>query len=992
MSGTFNDRNALWRLQEAATSFAADNPHSNNLANALSGVAFNTGANNLHPADRRGLSYIISTLQNSVPGMGTPVADFVAMNRALISGALPVTITGADGSSTVSNSYGTGNVSVAAAASIMRTFEDSMRTAAGTVDIGRTRGVSHNLRTNLLTHLVQQRGIQENDFRSFNLSEDRTADALSRKISLMSNKYDVEESSLKDLKKVRDAMRYLENNSNLRKSITGKEITEFDDVELSNALAGKFDDATIRQTLSQVRGNNKVFQAQTKQLNRELKEAYDAVADNVKELSHLFGTESLEELKNYAKGTGISNFLDKTKAHEVRAQMRDIAVTAAITGRSAQEVAVERVNIAAGMSAMYGGRAPSSGLIDVVQNAGIAASRAKESGVFTREASQAAATRSIANMQNLYGDAIVATGIFKEQEKIGGVTQEQRDEYNRLYAEMQNAKTPDDRRRAAVRLGAWARRNWGNTAMDSAEMRAKMLATYSEDFQDMHVESLISGNMETHARNIAKENGLTDAEMEKFKSVGTDIVKMFGNDEFAREKFLKAINDGQLDSAKNMLMQGGMDSAKASALISDVRSFGQGRLSSMLNPMLDASAWVQQIQGTHLSGARKTKFLTELLNKKEIGYKDNASAIESFMAGMLEEGGFTQQGILDASIANAMLKSNGDADAVKANLAALGLDAMHIGTVDAESGKFIVSDPEQRKLLMSKLGIESEEEFNKLLSDPERYVKRLESAGFMISSTKDGKQLIAASREAVDEKTKAMTAAVDNDDVRALQAVLKDGAGEVMVREGTDGSYSAKVHISGLTDASKEGVSATEAINLMAKSNKYLPKLMQMADSGSATASKAVHELLKRSANTSLDSDALGALKKDEEITANEYMAAAEADYGTRVDALLQKDFSLQKQMLIEAGMAQVDADGNLRLTQDIKGLNLTANSIIEEDTIESRINQSGGAARRKHMEAVMETTRAIRGDSNTEAPNKNQMSLAVDYLRQINDKLPIRS
>jgi hypothetical protein len=96
--------------------------------------------------------------------------------------------------------------------------------------------------------------------------------------------------------------------------------------------------------------------------------------------------------------------------------------------------------------------------------------------------------------------------------------------------------------------------------------------------------------------------------------------------------------------------------------------------------------------------------------------------------------------------------------------------------------------------------------------------------------------------------------------------------------------------------------------------------------------------------------------------------------------------------MLIEAGMAQVDADGNLKLTQDIKGLSLKTGDIIDEDTIESRINQSGGAARRKHMEAVMETTGAIRGDSNAEAPNKNQMSLAVDYLRQINDKLPIRS
>ena len=102
--GIFNDRTALWQLQEAATSFSQDNPHFNQLKDVLAGLAYNTSSSNLHPADSRGLGIILSTLQNSVPGMGTPVADFVAMNRALISGAIPLTVTRANGQSSISNS------------------------------------------------------------------------------------------------------------------------------------------------------------------------------------------------------------------------------------------------------------------------------------------------------------------------------------------------------------------------------------------------------------------------------------------------------------------------------------------------------------------------------------------------------------------------------------------------------------------------------------------------------------------------------------------------------------------------------------------------------------------------------------------------------------------------------------------------------------------------------------------------------------------------
>ena len=207
MYSLFNDRAAIHRLQEGASAFQQNNPHFNQLLDVASGLLYNTGANGLNPADRRGLATVMATLQNSVPGMGTPVADFVAMNRALIAGSMPVTTVGVDGARSSSNSYGTGNVSVAATASIMRTFEESMRTRSGAVDVGQTMGLSHNLRTSLLTHLVQERGINKGDIVSYDLGKANTASALEARIQQM-RKDNVEDSSLRNLEKVQQAMKF----------------------------------------------------------------------------------------------------------------------------------------------------------------------------------------------------------------------------------------------------------------------------------------------------------------------------------------------------------------------------------------------------------------------------------------------------------------------------------------------------------------------------------------------------------------------------------------------------------------------------------------------------------------------------------------------------------------------------------------------------------------------------------------------------------------
>lgn len=994
----FDNRADLTRLQGAASAFQHDNPHFNQLLDAASGLLYNTSSNQLTPSDRRGLSMIMSTVQNSIPNkaMGDPVADFTSMNRALISGALPVMSIAADGTRSVSNSYGTGNVSLTASAQIMRTFEDSMRTNTGSVDLGQTRGLSHNLRSDLLNHLVKERGVKAGEIRTYDLGEATNAEAVEKSIKQI-RADGAEEGTIKNLEKVRNAMQFVQ------KKLNVSDLSTVKDADIAENLKGHFDESTIKMTLAQAKGKNTNFQTQTKQLNADLKEMYKDVADNVKELSHLFGTEDLDELKKYAKGAGISNFLDKSKAHEVRAQMRDIAITAEMTGRSPQEVAAERVSIATGMSAMYGGRAVTGDLINVVQNAGVTATLAKGENVFTRDESMAAATRSIANMQNVYGGAIVTTSLYKELEKRGGVTDEMRAEYESLKSDFDSAKSDKERRMISMRMEQWGRGYFGSEAVDSPEARAHAFAKYSGEFHKGYTDSIKKTNARRHINNVAEKHGLTEEGRETMVKVGETLMSTFGNNQQARDEFFKLIStDKSEDTAKavDMLKQGGMTEEQAKQFIKDTNSVGKHKAASIWSPLLNNSRFMQQMSGSYDDGERRKLLVTKLLN--DSGNMINSAddnAVTGFLSGLVGEGGITTENAAEATIAEALNTAKSGSTIEEKNklyqqsLSQRGLEAINIGAAD-ETGKFTIKDPAQKRAVMSKLGITDEQEFDKLLADAPTYIKKLEEAGYNVSTkNKDSINggFIAYSRKDAETVMSDMTKSIgDQGEFAAARSVFGEDNVKISFE---DGKYKTVVNREG------EHVSLDKA-----REKATSGELKELADAGDKKAAEALSNKFKNvvdkeSRSTRKATSAVARLSDSKEVVGTEqFKNALREDYGTS-DTTILKTGSIDD--WVRTGLAEqyLDNDGELKyrmlhtFKDDASGKFKAGEEITAEDIKELQAGEGDYKNFAKHLDAAHKLNSEVSGGSTFDTSTANrpvsftQMQSALTLLQAIYNK-----
>lgn len=986
----FDPRADLTRLQSAASAFQHDNPHFNQLLDVASGLLYGSGASQLNPADKRGLSMILATAQNSIPGMGNPVADFTAMNRALISGALPVMSVAADGSRSMSNSYGTGNVSLTATAQLMRNFENSMRTSTGSVDLGQTRGLSQNLRADLLTHLVSQRGIKSGEIITYDLGKATNAASIDESLKKM-REDGIETGTLKNLEKVRDAMSFAQ------KKLGVSDLADVEAGDISNVLSEHFDESTIKMTLAQARGKNTNFQTQTKKLNDELKEMYKDVADNVKELSHLFETEDLDKLENFAKGAGISNFLDKSKAHEVRAQMRDIAITAEMTGRSPQEVAAERVSIATGMSAMYGGRAVTGNLINVVQSAGLAATTSKGDNLFTKEESMAAAARSIANMQNVYGGAIVATSLYKELEKRGGVTEEMRAEFSALKSAYDNATDDKEKRRLSMKMENWSRASWGSEVVDSPEVRAHAFAKYSGEFHADYVESIKKTNARRHINNVGDKHGLSEEGKETMVRVGEKLMSTFGNNQQARDEFFRLIetgNSGDTNKAVEMLRQGGMTEDEAKQFIKDTNSVGKSKAATIWNPLLTGAQFMQQISGSYDDGERRKLLVTKVLNGENLIKYEDDDAIRGFLSGLIGEGGITTEGAAEATLAEALRVSSKGSSQEEKNaiyqdiLKSRGMEAINIGAAD-ENGKFTIKDPAQKRAVMDKLGIKDEKEFDKLLADAPAYIKKVEEAGFNVSEKNrdsiNGGMLAYSRKDAESVRDNMLKSIGDQGEIAAAQRVW--GSDNVSFELDENKQYVTKVKV------------GSEMVSLKdARAKADAGTLKRLADQGDKEAEKALSDKFKnvidkKSRETLKSTSAVARLSdKQDSVNAEQFSAAVREDYGTKnTDVIVNGTID----DWVREGIAQQyvkNGKVQYRMLHSLKGAGkageFTEGATITEEQIKA-LQSDSNSAFMKQARKVNDLVNGVGGGgsldlSENSAPTVDQMSQAIKLLGQI--------
>lgn len=969
-------------LQEAASSWQRRDPQFQQLLDTLSKLLYSRTSGFLDRSDRGVLEAITATAQNSIPGLGTPVQDFAAVNRALIgAGGIPLTHVDTSGNASYGGTaYGTGFVSTAATTQLLQSFEQSMRTHSGRLDTGQTKGLSQSTRAQFMAEFVAQNpNVVKGAFTSYDLGSATNAQALGEAITKMQEK-GVASSSLSTLKDVKAAMEWLSGRygGDLADSV---KINEYDMIA-SMRSAGKFDESTIQQTIAQLKGKNTNYMTQSQQLQDAVKDAYNAVGENLKDLSELFQTDDLNKIQSYAKAIGMGSVVTKEDAVSVRSQMREIAAISAITGRSPQEVAAERVQISSGLSAMFGGRAAHHDMIRTVTNAGDIARLNGNEGLYTAEASQTAAAKSIANSHNMMRGMIQADAAVELMGGEGAMTEKAKQRYRALKDAMDKAQAAGDYDQIIAisdSMGKFARSTFGRDVVDNAQfLNYANSSAAGANAARAHRAGLLRDNADTLARQYASGK-MSSGNASILGDVAYQLIDVFGKDEKGRNNFLAALRNGNINSATETLTgDGGLSSEQAAALIGNINKVGLGHVSQM-SLRLTAADWMQQASGrtdrARITRETMTRWLkndTANLTQKH-GYSDS---VAMFMAGMAKDGGFSDQEIADLAVGDIFreaaraatstdesVRATAEAKAAEAEETLKKSGAFRVGSYDTKTNSFKL-EGEDKKRLAEQLGI-SEEKLDELTKDGTAYLEFLEKKGMIISNSKDtyGKNVMAVTQDAIKNQRDAYNKKIDEaglvDVAKALgeDAITWDGSNFTISWQGEE--------FDNYEDVLKHMVDSQAGGGLMA--------LSKLAMGGDKTAKQYLTKSIRRAVMPTYTGRALSKLEDFKDISVQDLQSALIQDYGT--DNLHAFD---NIKSAVAEGLVEKVSDGKYRITErGDKALGISDDNddgIIETDKLTSRLKEVSD-----DTEQVRELTEGLRQN---EGPTYDQVQRILEMLQ----------
>lgn len=911
-------------LQEAASSWQRRDPQFQQLLDTLSQLLYSRTSGFLNQSDRGVLEAITATAQNSIPGLGTPMQDFAAVNRALIgAGGIPLThIDPAGNASYGGRAYGTGFVSTAATTQMLQSFEQSMRTSSGRLDTGQTMGLSQSMRAQFMAEFISRNpNLIKDAFKSYDLSQATDQQSLQAQIGKMRTA-GVTSSSIKALEDVQSAMAYLSGKGRYGDDLAGRVGTDEFEMIASLRASGKFEESTIQQTISQLKGKNTNYMTQSQQLQDAVKEAYKSVGENLKDLSELFQTDDLTKIQSYAKAIGMGSVVTKEDAVSVRSQMREIAAIAAVTGRSPQEVAAERVQISSGLSAMFGGRAAHHDMISTVTSAGDIARLNGNEGLYSAEASQTAAAKSIANSHNMMRGMIQATGAVELMGGEGAMTEEARNRYRALKAAMEKAQAAGDYDQIIAisdSMGKFARSTFGSDVVDNAQfLNYASSGEAGANAARAHRAGLLRDNADTLARKYASgKMGSENASI--LGDVAYQLIDVFGRDETGRNNFLAALRKGDTNAATETLTgDGGLSNDQAAALLGNINKVGLDHVSQM-SLRLTAADWMQQVSGRTDRARITRETMTNWLGNdagnltSESGYSDS---VRMFVAGMMKDGGLSDQEIADLAVGDIFrqasraatstdesVRAKAGAEAEKAEEALKNSKVFRIGSYDARTNSFQLG-AEDRSRLAKQLGI-SEEELAALTKDGTGYLEFLEKKGMLISNSKDtsGKNVMAVTKEAIDDQRRAYN---DKMDEAGIADVVKALGEDAVTWDGQDFNITWQDQkFTKYEDVLKAMLDNPAGGGLMA--------LSKLAMGGDSAAKKYLTKSIRSSIGlkATKQGGALEKLKGFKNIGIQDLQSALIQDYGT--DNLAAFD---NINSAVAAGLADYMGDGNYRITE----------------------------------------------------------------------------
>ena len=978
-----NDLN-LNRMQAAASAWQFSDPHFQYYLDTASRVLYGGSASSLTPSDRRTLGHMLATVQNHHPDiLGNPIADFAETHRAILeqsgrNGFRVQTYAAGATDPVASTSYGAGNLTMGATTLAMHSFAAGMRNEAGQLENLKTHGLSARMINQVLPHIIEANGLGKNAFSLHDLGAATTAGALEAAIKNMENgKANATKESTKDLREVLGAMRYLE-----KHEVTSIGANNENAAKIEELLEkGGYEDSTIAQTILQMSGKNNAHLVQNKLSVEGVQKVYDGIAENLKDLSTLFDSESVTEIAKYAKGLGFSNLFSDNKANiaALRKEIRGIAAMAAETGRSAQEIAAERIQISTGLSAMHGGRVVESSVIANVQEAMNTAS-AQPGGMYTREEAGAAATRSIANTQNLYQGAIIARGIMTDLKKSGGMDAKLEAKLNTMFASM----TGDVETDAAIsqQMLETLRSSLGSEFVDSAITKQHYNAKHTAEFHNIQNKKQFNDNIKTHLSNMGD---LSSDDRAMLSSLAKKDFKAFGTRRDKSAEFHRLVAEGSVEAAKEMLRaEAGWTGEEADAYIQELTQ--KEGLAATYNTRIGQTAlradWTFRYAGSsdYERKARAMKLNASILNKQaKFSGAANVSQLAEIMTGELAKGSLTADTVADHLIRKAAISEGASALTPSEFIANIkektNADLLSLGKLNDATGKLELSGDageieKQRAALKSKLGVD-DNKLNELLADPASLESALEASGWSIAGGKDANGVLYAfSAAQMTKEAERLNKEMGDSFTRAVSSV--GGKNAVRIE------YDAKGNPVMTYSLNKSGGYKTkDEMKKWLASEEGRSALVKLADKGNPEAMSLLSDSIK-STFSALEEDKLGAfraLTEKDNVTLGDLREAAEKQWHTENFTALG---SGSLDALVREGLVTTDSKGKFTYAKDFTIGGTTFSKDAEADAKAVKTAAEGDDRYKAAKDFMLRTL-------DSKPPSAEQLERALDYLANMN-------
>lgn len=997
MSVLLNNELNLNRMQAAASAWQFSDPHFQYYLDTASRLLYGGSASSLTPSDRRTLGHMLATVQNHHPDiLGNPIADFADTHRAILeqsgrngfkvqtyaAGNTPGTF--AD--PVASTSYGAGNLTMGATTLAMHSFAAGMRNEAGQLENLKTHGLSARMINQVLPHIIEANGLGKDAFSLHDLGKATTVETLQTAINNMESAEgaNATKESTKDLREVLGAMQYLK-----KKGVTSIGANNENAAKIEELLKkGGYDDSTVSQTILQMSGKNNAHLAQNKASVEGVQKIYDGIAENLKDLSTLFDSESVTEIAKYAKGLGFNNIFSDNKANvaALRKEIRGIAAMAAETGRSAQEIAAERVQISTGLSAMHGGRVVESSMITSVQEAMNTAS-AQPGGMYTREEAGAAATRSIANTQNLYQGAIIARGIMTDLKKSGGMDAKLEAKLNKMFASMTGDVETDTA--ISQQMLETLRSSLGSEFVDSAITKQHYNAKHTAEFHNIQNKKQFNDNIKTHLGNM---DDLSSADRKALASLAKKDFQAFGTRRDKSAEFHRLVAEGSIKEAKEMLRsEAGWTGEEADAYIQELTQ--KEGLAATYNTRVGQTAlraeWTLRYAGSsdYERKARSMKLNANILNKQaKFRGAANEAQLAEIMTGELTKGSLTADTVADHLIQKAAISMDASAQTPSGFVAKVKettkADLISLGKLNDETGKLELDKDagereKQRAALKSKLGID-DKKLDELLADPASLESALEASGWSIAGGKDANGgLYAYSAEQMTKEAKKLNEEMGDSFTRAVSST--GGKNAVRMEYDANGRPVMKYRLN------KSGNYKTKAeMKEWLATNEGRSALVKLADKGNPEAKSLLSESIKNAFSDEkfkedgkLSKDKLGAfhdLIDKEDVTLGDLRAAAEEQWKTANFTALG---SGSLNALVREGLVTAE-NGKFKYAKDftIGGKTFTQGATADAKDVRTHAEDDDRYNAAKDF--MMKTL-------DSKPPTAEQIERALDYLANMN-------